>query len=234
MADKSLSTIAKELWHGFGNNPANVETFNTLANVFPPAMLYRGAKTLSGADYPAIKDFLMQKYQLSDTPKQDIQRAAREHILTGPGQSTPGYAAGGLVASDYGDDHVGKLSDALMQGEYGLRQTGEPKTRGALGEVRMPDGESVMTEFSINPGGRGEMPSIVEGIHPADLNYLRAYAQNLRDNKPAGEFPTGVEAVAIRSAKRRQAEGKPAFYARGGLVYNDAEINNLADQLFGA
>jgi len=77
MADKSLSTIAQELWQGFGNNPRNVETFDTLANVFPPAMLYRGAKTLANTDYGAIKDALMGKYQISQTPKQDLQRAGQ-------------------------------------------------------------------------------------------------------------------------------------------------------------
>lgn len=77
MADKSLSTIAQELWQGFGNNPRNVETFDTLANVFPPAMLYRGAKTLANTDYSAIKDALMGKYQISQTPKQDLQRAGQ-------------------------------------------------------------------------------------------------------------------------------------------------------------
>jgi hypothetical protein len=77
MAEKSLSTIAQELWQGFGNNPRNVESFDTMANIFPPAMLYRGAKTLANTDFGAIKDALMGKYQISQTPKQDLQRAGQ-------------------------------------------------------------------------------------------------------------------------------------------------------------
>ena len=146
----------------------------------------------------------------------ELPQEAKDYILTGPGQQTPGYAAGGLV--DYNEDDVDKMSDELLQGEYGLRVTGEPKGKGALGEVRMPDGQTVMTEYSINPQGSGEMPSIVEGMHPADLNYLREYAHKALKGEDADEFPAGVEAVAKRSAQRRKAEGKPAFYGEGGAV----------------
>lgn len=190
------------------------------ASIYDKAIVKEGLEPLSkipGVEIKPIFKELENEHFFQNHPDYHeikLSPEAREHILLGPGQSTPGYAAGGLVsADDYDDEHVDKLSDALMQGEYGLRETGEPKTRGALGEIRMPNGRDVMTEYLINPGGRGEIPSIVEGMHPADVNYLRYYAEN-----PTEDFPAGVEAVAIRSAKRRQAEGKPAFYAEGGEV----------------
>ena len=130
---------------------------------------------------------------------------SKEHILTGPGQSIPGYAAGGLVASDYDDESISQMADDLLG--YGNRVTGEAKGKGALGEIRMPDGRDVMTEYSINVDGR-EMPSIVEGMHPADVNYIRE----------TGIVPEDAVATAIRSANKREARGKSAFYAKGGEV----------------
>ena len=81
------------------------------------------------------------------------------------------------------------------------RVTGDLKESGALGEARMPNGRDVMTEYSINMDGV-EMPSIVEGMHPADLNYLRETMQVPRD----------LEAVAVRSAKKRMSQGKSPFW----------------------
>lgn len=95
--------------------------------------------------------------------------------------------------------------------KYGKRVTGDQKESGALGEISTEDNSGVMTEFSINPRGEGEMPSIVEGMHPADLNALRHYEQVTREGGKA-EFPSGVEAVARRSAKKRKAQGKSAFW----------------------
>jgi hypothetical protein len=110
--------------------------------------------------------------------------------------------------------------------KYGKRVTGDQKERGALGEISTEDNSGVMTEYSINPQGRGEMPSIVEGMHPADINALRAYEQINRKGGKA-EFPSDVEAVAKRSAEKRKAEGKSPFWnkaqdtkkmAKGGSV----------------
>lgn len=100
--------------------------------------------------------------------------------------------------------------------DYGNRETGEAKDTGALGEIRMPNGRDVMTEYSINVDGR-EMPSIVEGMHPADLNYIRE----------TGIVPRDAQATAIRSANKREAQGlspfwnKEANYAHGGEVDYD-------------
>jgi hypothetical protein len=113
--------------------------------------------------------------------------------------------------------------------KYGKREDGTPKESGALGEISTEDNSGVMTEYSINPQGKGEMPSIVEGMHPADINALRHYEQVTRKGGKA-EFPNDVEAVAKRSAEKRKAEGKSPFYstkekkmAKGGTASSRAD-----------
>ena len=103
--------------------------------------------------------------------------------------------------------------------DYGNRETGDAKDTGALGEIRMPNGRDVMTEYSINVDGR-EMPSIVEGMHPADVNYIRE----------TGSVPQDAVATAVRSANKREASGQSPFwnrkdqpaFAHGGEVDYDA------------
>ena len=111
---------------------------------------------------------------------------------------TKNFAKGGEVDADSVDyDELYEFKD------YGNRETGEPKDTGALGEIRMPNGRDVMTEYSINVDGR-EMPSIVEGMHPADVNYIRE----------TGIVPRDAQAVAVRSANKREASGQSPFWNR--------------------
>jgi len=68
MADKSELDIIKELYNSFGNNPNNVETFNTLANVNPLLAAYRGAKTLANIAPSAIAKALRnESYGINNT-----------------------------------------------------------------------------------------------------------------------------------------------------------------------
>jgi hypothetical protein len=68
MADKSEFDIIKELYNSFGNNPNNIETFNTLANVNPLLAAYRGAKTLSNVAPSAIAKALRNEaYGIDNT-----------------------------------------------------------------------------------------------------------------------------------------------------------------------
>ena len=68
MADKSELDIIKELYNSFGNNPNNVETFNTLANVNPLLAAYRGAKTLANVAPSAIAKALRNEaYGIDNT-----------------------------------------------------------------------------------------------------------------------------------------------------------------------
>jgi len=79
-----------------------------------------------------------------------------------------------------------------------------------------------MTEYSINVDGK-EMPSIIEGMHPADINYIRE----------TGDVPEDAVRTAILSARKRMAAGKSPFwnraedkgYAEGGIVYNDSDVD---------
>ena len=112
---------------------------------------------------------------------------------------------------------------------YGTRQTGEAKASGALGEIRMPNGRDVMTEYSINVDDM-EMPSIIEGMHPADINYIRE----------TGKVPEDAIATAIHSAHKRRAEGKSPFwneddsnYAQGGLVEHEQLFNDIIGVMHG-
>lgn len=87
---------------------------------------------------------------------------------------------------------------------YGTRLDNTPKERGFLGEVRLPDNRSVMTEVSIGMPGTNETyrPALTKGIHPADLNYIRE----------TGKVPEDVYATSQRSAEKRIAEGKSPFW----------------------
>ena len=68
MADKSELDIIKELYNSFGNNPNNVETFNTLANVNPLLAAYRGAKTLANVAPSSIAKALRNEaYGINNT-----------------------------------------------------------------------------------------------------------------------------------------------------------------------
>ena len=102
MANKSEWDIIKELYSGFENNPNNVETFNTLSNVNPLMAGYRGIKSLSKVDPKALGNFLMMKYQTSDTPKEDIQHAGQSaaNLISGAADVFPvvGLAAKPVAA----------------------------------------------------------------------------------------------------------------------------------------
>jgi hypothetical protein len=111
------------------------------------------------------------------------------------------YARGGSVHMAHGGDV--DYDELYEFKDYGNRETGEAKDTGALGEIRMPNGRDVMTEYSINVDGR-EMPSIVEGMHPADVNYIRE----------TGSVPQDAIATAVRSANKREASGQSPFWNR--------------------
>jgi len=132
------------------------------------------------------------------------------------------FAKGGKVeANDSNVDY-----DSIYEFKnYGNRETGEAKDTGALGEIRMPNGRDVMTEYSINVDGR-EMPSIIEGMHPADINYIRE----------TGIVPEDTWATAVHSANKREAQGLSPFwnkqdgYAKGGKVGHPNEYVEKAQR----
>lgn len=89
---------------------------------------------------------------------------------------------------------------------YGKRwHSDEYKDVGHLGEIRMPDGRDVMTEVSLGePGSKTDIdrPSIIPGMHPADLNYIRE----------TGKVPEDVKATSLQFANERRKEGKSPYY----------------------
>jgi hypothetical protein len=195
------------------------------ASIYDKAVMKEGVdpiRSIPGIEINTIQGrHLMPNYDIADQPyyhEIKLTPESREYLLQGPGQSIPGYAAGGLVASDYDDESISQMADDLLG--YGNRQTGEAKGKGALGEIRMPNGQDVMTEYSINVDGQ-EMPSIVEGMHPADVNYIRE----------TGTVPEDAVATAVRSARRREAEGKPVFYRKGGAVNNPFADMSMVDKI---
>ena len=101
--------------------------------------------------------------------------------------------------------------------KYGKRIDGTDKDVGYLGEIRMPNGRDVMTEMSVGEPNTNDTfrPAITQGMHPADINYIRE----------TGKVPEDVYATSERSAEKRKAEGKSPFYsskekkmAKGGKV----------------
>jgi hypothetical protein len=200
----------------------------------------------------------------------------------------PFFAAGGLVATDYDDEHIDRMSDEIFNFAKGGQVTGRPH-----------ENEYVKAAGKYSRKMQGMAASIVPGLRPIldkaqDLP-LKYYAATGEHNGEAdamrhmllqaqlmqkyGETPAkavgwlhenisfgqperekamdeyndvlgreiGAKAkseqemidmarqyIDTKKAKSIKQDNSPDGYAQGGLVYNDAEINNLADQLLGA
>jgi hypothetical protein len=198
------------------------------------------------------------------------------------------FAAGGLVASDYDDEHIDRMSDEIMNFKKGGQVTGQPH-----------ENEYVKAAGKFSRKTQGMAASLVPGLRPIldkaqDLP-LKYYAATGEHNGEAdamrhmllqaqlmqkyGETPAKAigwlhENISFGQPEREQAmdeyndilgreigakaksekqmidmarqyidskkakslaqDNAPDGYAQGGLVYNDEEINNLADQLLGA
>jgi hypothetical protein len=203
-----------------------------LRRIYPPMTGQLGGEVLSGEFGVRTPSYELLRNVVQDLPGNyatptnlvDYLKAIEpKPIEQGFSNFTQGFAAGGLVGSDDID-----YDEAYEFRDYGTRETGEDKEAGALGEIRMPDGRDVMTEYSINVDGK-EMPSIIEGMHPADINYIRE----------TGEVPEDAVRTAVRNASKREAEGKSAFYNRKedkgfaeGGQYNDPFADmSMADKI---
>jgi hypothetical protein len=92
----------------------------------------------------------------------------------------------------------------VNQGEYGFRIDGTKKDKGWLGEIRMPDGVSVMTEMSIGEPNSNETfrPAITPNMHPAVLNYMRQ----------TGEVPMDAVFTSDSFANKRIKAGQSPFF----------------------
>lgn len=97
---------------------------------------------------------------------------------------------------------------------YGRREDNTPKEQGFLGEIRMPNGRDVQSEYSVGaPQSMGLFaprvpswdlyrPSITPGIHPADLNYIQQ----------TGIVPNDVLSTSMLNAKKRIGMGMSPFW----------------------
>lgn len=90
------------------------------------------------------------------------------------------------------------------ESDYGLRLDGTPKSKGWLGEIRMPDGITTMTEMSVGAPNTNETfrPSIVPGMHPALINYMRE----------TGEVPEDALYASQRFAEQQLEKKQSPFY----------------------
>lgn len=102
-------------------------------------------------------------------------------------------------------DKGGESLGQMLLGKYGqLRLDGTPKSSGWLGEIRMPDGITVMTEQSVGEPGSNEIfrPSITPGMHPAVVNYIRQ----------TDTVPEDAYATSNSFAIKRLMQGLSPFY----------------------
>lgn len=160
--------------------------------------------------------------------KPDSKEIRQEH--TDKKSKTPKvYAKGGLITADPQYGSVSYYNDPVdpprfADGGYGKRIDDTEKQRGFLGEIRMPNQRDVMTEYSVGMPNTDELfrPSIISGIHPADLNYLRE----------TGEVPEDLYQASLHHAEHRIKEGKSPFWnpeqdmADGGRASLEQEFVN--------
>ncbi len=256
MADKSLSTIASELWQGFGNNPRNAETFDTLANVFPPAMLYRGAKTLANTDYGAMKDFLLGKYQISQTPKQDLQRTGQAITDLGFGAMDVAPALPLVKPALKAAAPIAARQAVNMAERYGVSPTMNiVKPEGNLNLTTRLDeqirGPETQTVFDLLKQVQGKPGVTKEGLKVIAQNYPDSAARITKQEFAESIPPSQYSKVDLKQAARGDLEqyldmaadtltmedavrqaGIPDQFRNDALMlqYGDIEFNQLDPQ----
>lgn len=262
------------------------------ASIYDKAVIKEGLEPLSkipGVEIKPIFKQLESEHFFQDHPDYHqikLSPEAREHILTGPGQSIPGYAAGGLVASDYDDEQIDKMSDEIFNFAKGGRATVQPRENeyvtkaaryGRKGQYQMAELAGMKPEVKFateipeyyfpaneqhNARGDamrhmllqaqlmqkyGETPAKVIGWLHENLSGPQSDAEEAMDvyndrlGREIGRVATdkadmayrAMQAIEKQQARTLTKEQMGEGYARGGLVYNDEEINNLANQLLG-
>ena len=179
-----------------------------LSRIYPAEVDKLGGRTLSGQYGVRIPTFDMMRGIVQEMPGNYATPSSLIDYLKGvePRPIEQGYSKYWQDVEppkEFAEGGAVDIDEAYEFRDFGLRQTGEPKEEGALGLIRMPDGMTDMTEYSINVDGK-EMPSIIEGMHPADINYIRE----------TGDVPEDAVRTAIHNARKREAQGKSPFYNR--------------------
>ena len=213
MADKSLFDIAKELYQGFGNNPANRELANTLTfrapvvrELNPIVTVPRGIEALRNTDYGAIKDFLTGKYQISDDPKASLQRSgqAAMNLTEGAldaapvlGLVKPAIAGAKMAAPHLAEAGVRQLN--RLEEKYGLPTSPVMniiKPQGNLNFTTRLDeqirGPETQTVFDLLKQVQGKPGVTKEGLKKIAQNYPDSAAkiskQEFKENIPASYY----------------------------------------------
>lgn len=213
MADKSLFDIAKELYQGFGNNPANRELANTLTfrapvvrELNPIVTVPRGIEALRNTDYGAIKDFLTGKYQISDDPKASLQRSgqAAMNLTEGAldaapvlGLIKPTIAGAKMAAPHLAEAGVRQLN--RLEEKYGLPTSPVMniiKPQGNLNFTTRLDeqirGPETQTVFDLLKQVQGKPGVTKEGLKKLAQNYPDTAAkiskQEFKENIPASYY----------------------------------------------
>lgn len=234
-----------------GANTVYYPTANTIASVRggnpkPYAAIYdqqiirEGLKPLSKIPGVEIKP-IETMVQIGDRPPESViayyeinfTPEAKKYIMSGPGQSAPGYAAGGLVV--YDPDEISRIAEEAVQGfaPHGIRHSGEGlKGKGYFGKLPNKAGGH-STEISTEDES-GEYPFIVPTLTAQELDAL------LANEEPTEE----VYSKARSWADTRRQRGQSPFaaptelrmprpgYAGGGLVnYDPNEIDTIVSQL---
>lgn len=262
------------------------------ASIYDKAVIKEGLEPLSripGVEVKPIFKQLESEHFFQDHPDYHeitISPEARDHILTGPGQTIPGYAAGGMVATDYDDEQVDRMSDEIFNFKKGGKVSTQPRENeyvtkaaryGRKGQYQMANliGIKPEVEFATvipehyypaneQHNARGDAmrhmllqaqlakrsPLLAKTVGWAheNLSGPQGDAEEAMDmhndelgrqigltaKDKADMVWQAMQAIESGKAKTLTKEQMGEGYAKGGLVYNDEEINNLANQLFGA
>jgi hypothetical protein len=182
MADKSLSTIAQELYQGFGRNPANRELAKTLTfrapiveEFNPTYFIPRGIDALRNADYGALKGLVMRDYMKSATPREDIGRGmtAAGDVLMGGMDVSPLAALKGPVKAGvkYAGRELGPVANRRMEqamDDLGLRLN-VVKPEGG----QWADSTRNLIEKTFNERGEARyMPEVTNWLNTAGKKYV--------------------------------------------------------------
>jgi hypothetical protein len=144
---------------------------------------------------------------------------AREYILTGPGQASPGlgYAAGGLVASDYDEEQIDRMSDEIFNFAEGGVVDVQNFSKGgifkAIGKLIEPtpqvvkkvkEGQEIIPRYTKDEfvAGVGKLQRKMEGSFP-DL------VHSVDEDKAARLYDRGFKLPGSRIAPPGQKYHKP-------------------------
>lgn len=187
------------------------------ASIYDKAIVKEGLEPLSkipGVEIRPIFKELESEHFFQNHPDYHeitISPEAREYILTGPGQSIPGYAAGGLVASDYDDEHIDRMSDEIMNfGKGGLfKAIGKLVEPTAQVVKKVKEGQEIIPRYTKDEfvSGLGKLQSNIESKFPESIHAID-------EDKAVKLYNRGFKLPGSRIAPPGQKYYKPFTHAQ--------------------